>query len=170
MLVVVCNSTLCKNPVVFFEKFEWINLFCFLVQFGFFYSNPNLICSSTLEFSPAYSPPCKTLKSRRRDPLEDFWIMKPCLFLSVQNWCFAKLAQKVSDFVKLTSPPSLSTKETLIWRIWPPQELPRCLWHFVKHPVCTTRFGMISSLHCELDPLTRPACHMDLPKPIAPPC
>ena len=59
-----------------FEKFEWINLFFILVQFGDLYCNPILFCSSAHELFPAYSPPCRTLKSRRVDPLEDFKCMQ----------------------------------------------------------------------------------------------
>ena len=66
------NSILCKNPWVFFGKFEQIILFCSLVQFGNLYCNPILFCSSDLELFPAGSPPYKTLKTRRMDPLEDF--------------------------------------------------------------------------------------------------
>ena len=71
MLVGAYNSTLCKNPLMFFEKFEQIILFCSPVQIGFFYRNPNLFCSSAHELFPARSPPYKTLKPRRVDPLED---------------------------------------------------------------------------------------------------
>ena len=42
--------------------------------------------------SPAYSPPCKTLKSRRVDPLEYFWFMKLQPLVSVQIWFSQKLA------------------------------------------------------------------------------
>ena len=41
--------------------------------------------------------------------------------------------------------------------------MPRCLWHFVKHPECIARFGMISSLHCELGLLTKPPCPLIFP-------
>ena len=73
------------------------------------------------------------------------------------------LHHQVSSLVQLTFPPSSSSKETRVWRFWPLQELPWCLWHFVKHPVCMASFGMISSLHCELELLTYPACPKDLP-------
>ena len=72
MSVDAYDSTSCKNPVMFFEKFEWINLIFILVQFGDLYCNPNLFCSSAHELFPAGSPPYKTLKPRRVDPLEDF--------------------------------------------------------------------------------------------------
>ena len=75
-----------------FEKFEWINLFFILVQFGDLYCNPILFCSSDPELFPACSPPCQTLKSRRMDPLEDLKCMQRDLLLSVQNCSFAKLA------------------------------------------------------------------------------
>ena len=45
MSVDAYNSTLCKNPWVFFEKFEQIILFCSLVQFGIFYCNSIFVCS-----------------------------------------------------------------------------------------------------------------------------
>ena len=70
------NSTSCKNPVLSFEKFEWINLFFILVQFGDLYCNPILFFSSAPELFPTFSPPCKTLKTRRLDPLEDFKCMQ----------------------------------------------------------------------------------------------
>ena len=92
MSVDAYNSTLWKNPWLFFEKFEWINLFFILVQFGDLYCNPILFCSSAHDLFPACSPPCKTLKSRRVVPLEDFKCMQWDLFLSVQNCSFAKLA------------------------------------------------------------------------------
>ena len=92
MSVDAYNSTSCKNPVMIFEKFEWINLFFILVQFGDLYCNPILFCSSDPELFPACSPPYKTLKSRRVDPLEYFWSMKLCPLLSVHNWFSQKLA------------------------------------------------------------------------------
>ena len=88
----VYNSTLCKNPLMFFEKFEQTILFCSLVQFGIFYCNPILVCSSAHELFPAYSPPYQTLKSKRMDLLEYFWSMKLCLLLYVQKWFSQKLA------------------------------------------------------------------------------
>ena len=70
------NSTSCKNPVMFFEKFEWIIFISILVQFGDLYCNPILFCSSALELFPTYGPPYQTLKSRRLDPLGYFWCMQ----------------------------------------------------------------------------------------------
>ena len=72
-------------------------------------------------------------------------------FLTNLNW-------QVSAFDKLTSPLSYSSKETLIWRFGPPQVLPRCLWHSVKHLVCMSSFDMILVLHCDLAPLYLLAC------------
>ena len=66
------NATSCKNPVLFYEKFEWINLIFILVQFGDLYCNHILSCSCCLGIYPSYWPLYKTLKSRRMDPLEDF--------------------------------------------------------------------------------------------------
>ena len=76
MSVDAYDSTLCKNPWVFFEKFEQIILFCSLVQFGIFYCNHILTCLFFPWFFPACSPPYQTLKSRRMDPLEYFWSMQ----------------------------------------------------------------------------------------------
>ena len=59
-----------------FERFEWINLFFILVQFGDLYCNPILFCSSDPELFPTCSPPFKTLKPRRVDSLEDFKCMQ----------------------------------------------------------------------------------------------
>ena len=70
MSVEVYNLGLCKNPIVFFGKFEQTILFCSLVQFGTFYCNPKLFCSSDLGISPDCSTPYKTLKYRILDPLE----------------------------------------------------------------------------------------------------
>ena len=67
---------LCKSTLVFFENFEQTILFCSLVQFGIFYFNSIFVCSVAHDFFPAYSPPYKTLKSRRVDPLGYFWSMK----------------------------------------------------------------------------------------------
>ena len=72
MLVVVYNSTLCKNPLVFFEKSEQTILIFILVQFGDLYCNHILSCPITHDFSPAHKPLHQTLYSRRLDPLEDF--------------------------------------------------------------------------------------------------
>ena len=69
------NSSSSKNPVLFFEKFEWINLFCILVQFDDLYSNHIFLCSSNPELFPTCSPPFKTLKSRRVDSLGVFKCM-----------------------------------------------------------------------------------------------
>ena len=52
------------------------------------------------------------------------------------------LHQQVCAFHQLTSPTSCASKETLIWKNWPLQEMPRCPWHFVKHLECMVRFGM----------------------------
>ena len=46
-----------KKPVMFFEKFEWITLFCILVQFGDLYCNLILFCSSNLELVALPSKP-----------------------------------------------------------------------------------------------------------------
>ena len=76
ILIGVCYATLCKNPLMFFEKFERINLFFILAQLGVFYCNPNLSYSSNHELFPTYSQSYKTIKSRRVDPLEDFKCMQ----------------------------------------------------------------------------------------------
>ena len=65
-----------KTKWCFFEKFEWINLFCILVQFDDLYSNHIFLCSSNPELFPTCSPPYQTLKSRRLGSLE---ILK-CMF------------------------------------------------------------------------------------------
>ena len=75
MSVDAYNSTLYQNPVMFFEKFEWINLFCILVQIGDLYCNLIFLCSSNPELFPTCSPPFKSLKSRRVDSLEVFKCM-----------------------------------------------------------------------------------------------
>ena len=72
----VYNSSSSKNPVMFFEKFEWISLFCILVQFDDLYCNLIFPCSSNTELSPTCSTPYQTLKSRRLGSLE---ILK-CMF------------------------------------------------------------------------------------------
>ena len=82
MFIGVYYSTLCKNPLMFLVKFEWINLFFILVQLGDLYCIPIKFCSSGHELSPACSTPYQTLKSRRVDPLEDFWLLKQYLFPS----------------------------------------------------------------------------------------
>ena len=92
MSVEVYNSFQCKNRLVFFGKFEQTILFCSLVQFGIFYYNPILFCSSANDLSPAYRPPYKTVKSRRVDALEYFGSMQCCPSFSVQNWFSQKLA------------------------------------------------------------------------------
>ena len=76
MTVDAYNSSSSKNPMMFFGKFEWINLFCFLVQIGDLYCNHIFPCSSDPELSPTCSPPYQTLKSRR---LGSLGILK-CMF------------------------------------------------------------------------------------------
>ena len=56
------------------------------------------------------------------------------------------LHQQVSPFYKLTTPPSHTSIETPLWKFWPPQEVPRCMWHFVKHPMGMICFGMTSDI------------------------
>src|SRR3954469_878324 len=92
MLVITYDSTLCKNTVMLFESFEWINLMFILVQHDGLYSNHILACSLALELSHACSAPCQTLKSRRVGPLDDSKCLQSCPFLSVQTCSFAKLA------------------------------------------------------------------------------
>ena len=75
MSVDAYNSSSSKNLVMFFEKFEWINLFCILVQFGDLYCNLIFLYSSNPELFSTCSPPFKTLKSRRVDSLEVFKCM-----------------------------------------------------------------------------------------------
>ena len=70
MSVEAYNSSSSKNPVLLFEKFEWISLFCILVQIGDLYCNLIFPCSSNPEFFPTSSPSYQTLKSRRLGSLE----------------------------------------------------------------------------------------------------
>ena len=98
MSVDAYNSTSCKNPVMIFEKFEWINLFCFLVQIGDLYCNHIFPCSSDPELFPTCSPPYQTLKSRRLDPLEYFWCMQCQPLVSAQNWFSKNLALSTFRF------------------------------------------------------------------------
>ena len=53
------------------------------------------------------------------------------------------LHQQVSGFTHLALPSSPSPKETLIWKFWPPEEMPRCPWHFIKQVMCMARFGIV---------------------------
>ena len=76
MSVDAYNSSSSKNPVMFFEKFEWINLFCILVQFGDLYYNHIFPCPNDPELFPTCSPSYQTLKSRRLGSLE---VLK-CMF------------------------------------------------------------------------------------------
>ena len=78
-------------------------------------------------------------------------------FLS-KNGFLKNLHYQVSVFAKLTLPSSHTPKETRIWRVWPPQELPRCPWHSVEHLVFMDSFGIVLCLHCDLAPLDKPAC------------
>ena len=77
---------------------------------------------------------------------------------------------QLSVFAKLTLPPSPASKETLIWRFWPLQELPKCIWHSVEHLVCTVIFGKLSGLHYGLEPLTYPPCPLSALLPLPPSC
>ena len=47
------------------------------------------------------------------------------------------LHQQVSGFAQMILPSSPTSRETLIWRFWPLQELPKCTWHSVEHLVCS---------------------------------
>ena len=76
----------------------------------------------------------------------------------------------LSVFAKLILPPSPASKETLIWRFWPLQELPKCIWHSVEHLVCTVLFGKLSGLHYGLEPLTDPPCPLSALLPLPPSC
>ena len=82
-----------------------------------------------------------------------FWnaCSKPFFFLP-KTGVLQNLHYQLSVFAKLTLPPSSTSKETLIWRFWPLQEMPKCPWHFVKHLVCMASFDMFLSLHCDLAP------------------
>ena len=75
-----------------------------------------------------------------------------------------------ASFAKLISPPSLVSKETLIWRLWPLQELPKCTWHSVEHLGGTVSFGKLSGLHCGLELLTYPPCPLSVLLPLPPSC
>ena len=77
---------------------------------------------------------------------------------------------QLSVFAKLILPPSPASKETLIWRFWPLQELPKCIWHSVEHLVCTVIFGKLSGLHCGLELLTYPPCPLSVLLPLPPSC
>ena len=76
MSVDAYHSSSSKNPVMFLGKFEWISLFCILVQIGDLYCNLIFPCSSNPELFPTCSPPYQTLKSRRLGSLE---VLK-CMF------------------------------------------------------------------------------------------
>ena len=75
-----------------------------------------------------------------------------------------------SVFAKQILPPSPASKETLIWRFWPLQELPKCIGHSVEHLVCTATFGKLSGLHYGLEPLTYPPCPLSALLPLPPSC
>ena len=74
-----------------------------------------------------------------------FWSAcnKPFFFLS-KTGVLQNLHYQLPVFAKLIGPPSPASKETLIWRFWPLQELPKCIWHSVEHLVCTVIFGKLS--------------------------
>ena len=143
---------------MFLGRFEWISLFCILVQFGDLYCNHIFPCSSNPELFPTYKQPCKTLKSRRVDPLEGISACNKAFFFLSKTKSFQNLHQQVSGFAQMILPSSPTSRETLIWRFWPLQELSRSPCHFVKHLVCIVSFDMIFSLHCVLNPLTQQPC------------
>ena len=87
-----------------------------------------------------------------------FWnaCSKPFFFLP-KTGVLQNLHYLPSVFAKQILPPSPASKETLIWRFWPLQELPKCIWHSVKHLVCTVCFGMSSLFalwYCSTNPAT----------------
>ena len=55
------NSSSSKNLVLFFEEFEWINLFCILVQIGDLYCSLISFALVTLSFFLLVALPSKPL-------------------------------------------------------------------------------------------------------------
>ena len=72
---------------------------------------------------------------------------------SLQN-----LHQQDSGFAQMILPSSPTSRETLVWSFWPLQEFPRYTQHYVEHLVFMDSFGMFSSLHYDLVPLTQQPC------------
>ena len=99
---------------------------------------------------PAYSPPCKTLKSRRVDPLEYFWFMQLQPLVSVQIWFSQKLALTSFCFWQTNLATLFIIQRDYDLEFWPPQELPRCPWHSVEHLVFMDSFGIVLCLHYDL--------------------
>ena len=159
MTVDAYNSSSSKNPMMFFGKFEWINLYCILVQFGDLYCNHIFPCSNDPElFFLLVALPTKLLSPGDWAHWR-FWsaCSKPLFFLP-KTGVLQNLHYQLSVFAKLIPPPSPVSKETLIWRLWPLQELPKCTWHSVEHLGCTVSFGKLSGLHCGLEPLAYLPC------------
>ena len=75
-----------------------------------------------------------------------YWIIfsswNNAIYLLSRIVVLQNLHYQVSAFGKLTSPPSCTSKETPIWKFWPPQEMPRCMWHSIENPVGMTSFDM----------------------------
>ena len=88
-----------------------------------------------------------------------FWnaCFKPFFFLS-KTRVLQNLHYQLSAFAKLILPSTPTPKETLIWRLWPLQELPKCTGHYVEHLVCTVIFGKLPGLHCGLVPQPQQPC------------
>ena len=93
----------------------------------------------------------------------------PLQFLSrIRFW--QKLHYQVSCIAKPTPPPSISDKETPIWKVWLPSKSFRCHWHFIKHLQCMTRIGMALRLQWELTSLTYKVCPLAISMQLAWPC
>ena len=83
-----------------YAKIHWCSLKNLSKSTPYSFWSSLVICTATIFLLallpmilfPTHRPPCKTLKSRRVDPLEDFKCMQQCLLLSVQNQFSHKLA------------------------------------------------------------------------------
>ena len=137
-----------------------------------------VICTATLCYFALVTLSLFLLINHRAKPLSPgewtHWrILSACnetFFFLSKTEVLQNLHQQVSGFAQMILPSSPTSRETLIWSFWPLQEFPRCTQHSVEHLVCTVCFDMSFCLHCELGHLTKPACPMVLPQPIATPC
>ena len=144
-------------------KTQWCSLKNLSGSTSFAFWSNLVICTATIFFLALVTPSFLLLVALPTKLLSPgdwahwrFWnaCSKPFFFLP-KTGVLQNLHYLPSVFAKLTLPPSPPSKETLIWRFCPLQELPKCIWLSVEHLVCTVCFGMSSLFAlwtCSYDP------------------
>ena len=111
-----------------------------------------VICTATLiyfalvpmSFFLLVVPPTKPLRPGEWTHWRVLSACNKAFFFLSKTKGLQNLHQQVSGFAQMILPSSPKSRETLIWRFWPLQELPKCTWHSVEHLVCTVSFRHVS--------------------------